>query len=244
MKRKIFLMVSILTITISMLITGVNAESGHAFKATVAPTTSTIKPGEEVTISVNISDINMGTNGINTVEGKIEYDKTIFEEVKSSNVQSFSNWTTTYNDESSTLNGKFLSVNLSAGVKESVKIFSITFKAKQDITKTTSTQIKFNEITSNDGTDLISAGSKSVNITVNVDNGTVENPTDNSNEKNNDPVISGNTNTTKTSVSDKTQSKTILPKAGLPTTIVIALVLVVLAVVIFGIKNRTMKDIK
>lgn len=238
------LVLGILVMIVCMIGVTVQAESGHTFKATVTPTQSTIKPGETVTISINVSDINMGTNGINTVEGKIEYDKTIFEEVKSSNIQSFSNWTTTYNDESSTLNGKFLSVNLSAGVKENTKIFSVTFKAKQDIAKTTSTQIKFNEITSNDGIDLVSAGSKIVNITVNVDNGTVETPADNSNEKNNNTITSGNKNTVSTSSSDKTQSKTILPKAGLGKTVAIILAIGVIAVIGLGIKNRTMKDIK
>ena len=244
MKRKICLIVNFLVIAIFMLVTGVNAESGHTFKATVTPTESSIKPGGEVTISVNVSDINMGTNGINTVEGKIEYDKTIFEEVKSSSIQSFSNWTTTYNDESSTLNGKFLSVNLSSGVNENTKIFSVTFKAKKDISKTTSTQIKFNEITSNDGTDLISAGSKSVNITINVDNNIVETPTDSSNGSSNADTTEKNTQIVNTTDSDKTQAKTILPKAGAPVTIIFALAIVLLAVIIFAIKNKTMKDIK
>ena len=47
-----------------------------------------------------------------------------------------------------------------------------------------------------------------------------------------------------TAITDKTQAKTILPKTGTSATIIIALIILVLAVVIFGIKNRTMKDIK
>lgn len=242
-KRRVTV-INIIIITILMLGTMTEAKSGSSFKATVEETQSTIKPGETVTISVNVSDINMGTNGINTLEGKIEYDKTIFEEVKSSNVQSFSNWTTTYNDESSTLNGKFLAVNLSAGVKENTKIFSVTFKAKQDISKTISTQIKFNEITSNDGTDLVSAGSKIVNITVDTGNEVVEKPTNNSNEKNNNTIINSNKNTINTISSDKTQSKTILPKAGVGRTLAIILAIGIIAVLGLGVKNKTMKDIK
>ena len=130
-------------LTILMLVTiilGVNVyAASNTFKATVTPGTATLKPGEEITIAVDVSDINMGENGINALEGTIKYDSNIFESVTSSNVQSFNNWSTTYNDETSSLNGKFLAVNLTVGVKEDMKILSVKFKVKETVSATTAT---------------------------------------------------------------------------------------------------------
>ena len=237
-KNKIKKMVIInMFIVICAIGTMVNAESGKSFKAEVTPTSNTIKPGEEITISLKISDINMGDNGINALEGTIKYDKEIFEEITSSNIQSFNNWTTTYNDESSTLNGKFLSVNLSSGVKENTQIFSLKFKAKQSISKTTNTQIEFQDITSNDGIDLINVGTKTVNVTITVEK---QNETQ-GNTINKTNVIENKTNT---KVVDNTQSAKILPKTGLSTTISIIVVISIMVAIGLGIKNKNMKDIK
>ena len=75
------------------------------------------------------------------------------------------NWTTTYNDENGKLNGKFLAVNLSVGVKENTQIFAVKLKVKKDIKKT-STKINFKDLTSNDGTNLVNVGTKTVELTV------------------------------------------------------------------------------
>lgn len=81
MKKKIVL-TTILLLIIICLITSVNAETKNSFKAEAKATAETLKPGEEVTISINVSDINIGTDGINVLEGKINYDRNIFEEIK------------------------------------------------------------------------------------------------------------------------------------------------------------------
>ena len=164
--KKILMMI---VLTIMMLGANVYA-AGNSFKATVTPTTGTLKPGEEITITVAVSKINMGENGINALEGTIKYDTNIFESVKAADIQSFNNWSTTYNDEASSLNGKFLAVNLSAGIKEDMNIQSVTFKVKEDIAQTTTTQIDFKDVTSNDGKDLVNVGTKSVKLTINVEN--------------------------------------------------------------------------
>ena len=129
----------------------------------------------------------MGENGINTLEGKINYDTNIFEAITSNSIQSLNNWTTTYNDESSTLNGKFLAVNLSNGIKESTQIFKVTFKVKSDISETKETQIDFEDITSNNGTDLVNVGTKSVKLTIKAESTPIpEEPSKNENNTNNE----------------------------------------------------------
>lgn len=230
-KTKETILIGMIMLMIIGLTTTVNAAS--TFKASVTANKTTLKPGEEVTVTVAVSDIDMGTNGINTLEGKIKYDTNIFEEVKSSSIQSLNNWATTYNDESSTLNGKFLAVNLSSGAKKSTQIFSVKFKVKLDISETIETQIVFEDITSNDGTDLISIGTKSVKLTINVENlNTDENTTVNVSN------VAGNVTT------DNTQSGGMLPNTGKSVAIVVSIIVLIFVGIVLGIKNKSMDDVK
>ena len=140
MKKKI-LLTTILLFTLMCLVTNVNAAS--SFKAETKATTNTLKPGEEVTITLSVSDIDMGTDGINVIEGKIKYDRDIFKEIELTDIQTYNGCTTTYNDEESTSNGKFLSVNLSKGINDDNEIISVKFKVKENIKEKTNTQIGF-----------------------------------------------------------------------------------------------------
>ena len=243
-ETKKLILIEIIIFIIMILATTVKAESTNTFKASATANTTTLKPGEEVTITIGVSDINMGTNGINALEGTIKYDKNIFEEIKSNSIQSLNGWTTTYNDESSTLNGKFLAVNLSSGVKENTQILKVTLKVKQEIEKTTSTQIDFENITSNNGTDLINAGTKSVKLTINVENTNPIIPEEsdkNENNINNENKSETNKNT---AITDKTQSNTKLPKTGKSIAMIFILLVAVIVFIGLGIKNRSMRDIK
>lgn len=248
-KIKNLIILGIMALIISVFTITVNAANTGTFNLTTTASKTELKPGEEVTITVGISDINVGENGINTVEGKIEYNKNIFEEVKSSSIQSLNNWSTTYNDESSNLNGKFLSVNLSAGIKENTQLFKITFKVKQGIEKTTDTQIDFKNIASNDGTNIINSGTKSIKLKVNV---TSNNNSSNNNSSNNKPTTEeqkkDDTKNTANQItgknSDKTKTNKSIPKTGKSVAIVGAVLITTFIIIILGIKNRSMRDIK
>ena len=254
MKNKIkkLIIIGMIMLIISTFAITVNAETEGAtgtFKVTVTADKTELKPGEEITITVGISDINMGENGINTVEGKIEYNKNLFEEIKSSSIQSLNNWTTTYNDEESTLNGKFLSINLSSGVKEDTQIFKVTLKVKQEIENTTDAQIDFKDVTSNDGTNLINAGAKSVKLKINVESNSEPipedpKPEDPKPEEPNKDETKEETESTINKIADKTQSNKDIPKAGKSIIMFFAVLLVVIVIVALGIKNRSMRDIK
>ena len=217
-------MAKILTVLIlAIIILGVNVYAAeNTFKASVTPGTATLKPGEEITVAVDVSDINMGENGINALEGTIKYDSNIFESVKTADVQSFNNWSTTYNDETSSLNGKFLAVNLSAGVKEDMKILSVKFKVKETVSETTTTQIDFKDLTSNDGEDLVNVGTKSVKLTINVEN--------------KEPV--------KPITPPTTEAPGKLPQTGESIAITLAIVTIALAGIGLAIKYKTMRNIK
>ena len=149
-------------------LTIVKATSESYFNVKLQADKTYIKQSErEIVITLNVSDINMGQNGINTLEGTINYDTSIFEEITNSSIQELNNWSVTYNDESSTLNGKFLAVNLSSGITEDMGIFTVAFKIRDDIEEVKNTKIEFKDITSNDGTNLINIGTKSIEINSN-----------------------------------------------------------------------------
>lgn len=236
-KIKSLMVIGIIALIISTLAVTVNAADEGSFNLTVTANKTELKPGDEVTITVGVSDINVGENGINTVEGKIEYNKNIFEEVKSSSIQSLNNWSTTYNDESSSLNGKFLSVNLSAGIKENTQLFKITFKVKQEVSNTTDAQIDFKNVASNDGTNIVNTSTKSVKLKINVasNNTTTETPNKDNTKTN---TISTEKNT------DKTQTNKSIPKTGKSIAVVVAVFITTFIIIILGIKNRSMRDIK
>lgn len=241
-KTKELIVIEIIIVITMALITVSNGASTSTYKASATASTTTLEPGEEVIVTIAVSDINMGTNGINTLEGKIKYDTNIFEEVKSDSIQSLNNWTTTYNDESSTLNGKFLAVNLSNGIKESTQIFKVTFKVKSDISETKETQIDFEDITSNDGTDLVNVGTKSVKLTIKAESTPIpEEPSKNENNTNNENITETNKNT---AITDKTQSATKLPNTGKSIAVVFILLVAVIVLIILGIKNKNMRDIR
>ena len=168
MKLKKYL-VSILLASLILTSTCVYAEAGHTFGAKVIPEEKTIKPGEEIVITVGAESINMGDNGINAYEGTIEYDKSLFETVKTSNIEELNNWKTTYNDEGDKADGKFLSTHLSMGIKENTSIFNLRLKAKAEIKESVETEVKIKDITSNDGVDLVNIGTKTVKVKINVE---------------------------------------------------------------------------
>lgn len=234
-KIKRLIIIEIMILIISIMLTTVCTANSSSFKATTTANKTELKPGEEITITVGVSDINMGEYGINTLEGKIEYNKDIFEEIKSDSIQSFNNWTTTYNDQSSNLNGKFMSVNISSGIKENTQIFKVTFKAKQEIKSSTDTQISFKDITANDGPNLISAGTKSVNVKI---NSTSENKPTTEEPKKED------TTNKIVSTTDKTQSAKKIPKTGKSVAMFFVVLVTLIAIIILGIKNINMRDIK
>lgn len=241
-KIKSLMVIGIMTLIISALAVKVNATG--SFNLTVTANKTELKPGDEVTITVGVSDINVGENGINALEGKIEYNKNIFEDVKSSSVQSMSNWSTTYNDEASSLNGKFLSANVGAGIKENTQLFKITFKLKQEIENVTDTQIYFKNIASNDGTNKVNSETKSVKLKINA-------PNNNNNTSTEEPkkdTPKDNTISTQGQTSginsDKTKTNKSIPKTGKSIAVVIAVCITTFVIIILGIKNRSMRDIK
>ena len=237
----------IMVVATMLMGTGVKAASS-SFSASVTASQKTLNPGDTVTITLGISDINMGSDGINTVEGTLSYDSAIFETVSSSNIQSLNNWSTTYNEGT----GKFLSVMLGDGVKSNTQIFSITLTVKASATETTAT-VSLKDITSNNGTDLVSAGTKSAKVTIaSAETSTETNTTTDTTSTEASKTTSGSSSskTTKKTVNDTTiKSGSSLPKTGLSLQwtilgISITGIILISGLILYGVNASKFKDTK
>lgn len=209
-----------------------------SFKFNVTASTSELKAGEEVTLTLGISNINVGETGINTLQGKLTYDENIFEKVTSSSIASQNNWTITYNDEATEKKGTFLAVILSDGVKENQTIGTIKLKVKENVTAG-STQIKFTEVSSSDGTTIVKETDKTISLTIKGEEiiEPTTNTTTNTTNTTNGTIIGNKTNNINTSANKN------LPKTGsVDTYLVVAATILVLAGIVAFInyqKNNT-----
>ena len=152
----------ILAVIFSMiLISFTGIISASSFDVSVNPKEITAKPGETINVKVSLKDIDMCRNGINILEGNINFDKEMIENV---DVEGENNWKIEYNnDTNSDLNGKFLMIKDVNGIKDDEEILNLKIKIKDNIKKA-NTKILLKDLTSNDGNNLINIGSREINI--------------------------------------------------------------------------------
>lgn len=160
--KKIF--ISFFVIFSTLLFSCISYASSYTF--TVNPTEALVKPGDEISISLKVSDINAGLYGINAVETTLLYDSNIIENVEFIDKN---NWKSTYNPNESNLHGKLLYAKMVTGVKEDEEIGILKLKIKEDI-QPFETEIKLLQVTSNDGYELMNNGDKTIKLKYIIDN--------------------------------------------------------------------------
>lgn len=176
-----------------------------SFNLNVKANKTSLKPGDTVEINLNLSNINAGELGINTLEAVLEYDSNVFEEVTQSSFSSLNNWSITYNNEDTEYKGKFLAVIVVAGVKENQDIGKITLKVKSGA-KDTNTTVKIKNITSNNGKQLIKENDKQVTFKVG---------NSNNNTQTNTPVVNTGNTSSGITVQNENLSPSKLPQTGI-----------------------------
>lgn len=121
-----------------------NTERSLVFTPT--PSSTKLNEGEEITITLELSNIKMGQDGINTFGGKLEYDENVFEKVTSDDISSQNNWSIAYNDEETAKKGTFLAT-INTGTSKNQVIGIIKLKVKTNL-KSQDTEIKFTGLSS------------------------------------------------------------------------------------------------
>ena len=135
--------------------------SASSFDVVVNPTQITTKQGESIEVKVDLKDIEMKERGINTLEGYINFDEDVIENVE---VETKNDWQIEYNkDSNSDLYGKFLMVKDIEGIKENEEILTLKIKVKDKVKKE-SAKVVLKDLTSNDGENLVNIGNKEINI--------------------------------------------------------------------------------
>ena len=119
MKKKILKISIILIMLVLVYSTIVNALS---FTATMTPSSTTVEEATEFTIEIRVSNLDVGTNGINSLSGKLTYDDKVFETIGDSNIEGLNSWSPTYNAQT----GK-ITLTKTTFVKTEEPVFQLTF---------------------------------------------------------------------------------------------------------------------
>ena len=78
MKKKIL---KITTIMIMFTLVYVSIVNALSFTATITPSSTTVAESTEFTVKIKVSNLDVGTNGINSLSGYLKYDKDVFETI-------------------------------------------------------------------------------------------------------------------------------------------------------------------
>ena len=201
---------------------------------TPTPSSTKLNEGEEITITLELSNIKMGQDGINTFGGKLEYDENVFEKVTSDDISSQNNWSIAYNDEETAKKGTFLAT-INTGTSKNQVIGIIKLKVKTNL-KSQDTEIKFTSLSSV-AEDTVKLDDQTLKFSV---TGTVvpdddKKDDDKNNTVENTIVIGNVTNDIEvvenTITVDNTQSNTKLPQTGELDVAIAVLALALIAVV-------------
>lgn len=112
-----------------------------------------VKNGDTILITINVKNVTQ-ENGINVIQGKLEYDKNIFEKIENKDFEAKNNWSIVYNAENTNSEGKFILLNLSEGKKEDEELAELKLKVKENA-KSTNTSIKLTEVCTVDGENIV-----------------------------------------------------------------------------------------
>lgn len=255
--RKNFLKISIISILLVLIYSTV--VSALSFTATMTPSSTTVAEATEFTISIKVSNLDVGTNGINSLSGYLKYDTSVFEVISDSSIEGLNSWSPTFNSDS----GK-ITLTKTTFVKSEEAVFQVTFKTKSGVSGKSGTISYTNIVASNSASDIaasdISTSITVGNVTTNTANTTVANntlsilPTNTSNNKINtntaknntvnNTAVSSNTNSSYINTSNSSSTEDI-PYTGAEDTVLYVMVIVLALAIIFYVKfeciNREIK---
>ena len=123
MEKKFLKVAIIAVLLVCVCSTLVNALS---FTVTMTPSHKTVPNSTEFTVEVKVSNLDVGTNGINTLSGHLSYDDDVFEKISESSIEGRNGWSHSFNAEN---DGK-ITLTKTSFVKTEEEVFQITFKTK------------------------------------------------------------------------------------------------------------------
>jgi hypothetical protein len=158
MKRKICVLLLIMVLIVTSFAVSVNADS---FNTTLTASKSNVEAGSELTVTVKVSNLDVGDNGINAFSAYLSYDTDMFETLSSSSVDGLGKWTAAYAPGT----GKMTLQN-SSFVKSDEEILQITLKTKSGLAEGTQGEVKLSNILASNSATEISCQAVSTTITI------------------------------------------------------------------------------
>ncbi|MBQ2938448.1 MAG: hypothetical protein IJE05_06215 [Clostridia bacterium] len=240
-KRLIFIL---LLIIIIMSFTKVNANS--IIKFDIESDKQKVKENDELIVNIGTAEYTDMEDEINTYKAKIDYDKSIFEEIDENNFYCLNSWTDfKYNKE----NGQLITIK-KEGSKEAEDILQIHFKVKTDA-NLGDTIIKIKDITTSYGESDISSEQLELKINVYKTEQSENISADNKNNTNaeNNELEQNNENESKIQeiekenlinniIEEENISDKILPNTGKSNIIVYAIIIMIAIEIVIYIKNK------
>ena len=251
MKNKLLsIMIIMLSIIFIMTIT-VQAAS---FTATMTPSGTTIKEATEFTITVKVSNLDVGANGINSLKGNLKYDTNVFETISESSIEGLNSWSAKFDQATGEI-----SLTKSTFVTSAQEVFQITFKTKSGMSGK-SGNISYSNIVASNSESDISATEISTSIAIGEGEGNANNTTNTTQNTVSINTITTNTNNTTnntvnnttnnaissyTNTMTNTTSNSDMPKAGVNDTVLKLMFIVIAVAIVFYIKiEKLNKDMK
>lgn len=192
MEKKFFKITIMAIMLVLVYSTIVNALS---FTATMTPSSTTVAESTEFTVTIKLSNLDVGTTGVNSFSAKLDYDTNVFETVNSSSFTGLNGWTM----QSFAADSKIIVLTKLSFVKSEEEVFQMTLKTKEGVSGKTG-NIKLTEVKAADPSNDIEASDVSTSIVVGTNSGNTTNTTT-------PPKIEANVNKATNNTSNNTVNK-------------------------------------
>lgn len=159
MKKKLCVISLIIIILINVLAMTVHA--ALSFTTTMTANNTKINPGSEVVISVKLSSLQVGENGINIFTAVLGYDTNVFEILTDAGIEGSNGWQSSYNAN----NGK-VTLTKTSYVNSDEEIMQISLKVKSGVANGTKGSVSLSNVAASTPDDEIGASNVSTTITV------------------------------------------------------------------------------
>lgn len=143
MKNKFLIVLSlfIIIITSVLTVTVFGAETKYSFNVSMTANNSKVKAGDEVLITVKVSNLEVGENGINSFSAYLSYDNDVFEQPTESNIDGIDGWKPNY-----TVGTTKIQLYRERFLKTDGEIMQISLKTKEGLQNGTQGEVKLSTI--------------------------------------------------------------------------------------------------
>lgn len=160
MRSKI-LILSLIIILILGLLPVTSIAATYSFTTSMTAKNSKVTAGSEVLITVKLSNLNVGDNGINSFSAYLSYDTDVFETLTDSSVDGTNGWVPSYTPGT----GK-VQLYRQTFLKTDEEIMQISLKTKTDLEDGVQGEVKLSTIIVSNSVDEIMASPVSTSITI------------------------------------------------------------------------------